>query len=367
MAIQVAIIGGNFSAFAAAKAYFKQAHANKDVHLTVISRSSHAYFNCAAPRLVVEPKLLDDVVFPVEKSLKTNSNGAAFTFVLGNVEKVDLEAKLIEVKAENGVQTVSYDFLILASGSRSENGAFKLNGDYKESLGAVKDLNKNVLAAKSIAVFGGGPTGVELCGELGFNYGTEKEIVLYTGKEGPVFELGQSRSAAAASKLADLKVKVINKVRYTKLEEKDGKTTAHLDDGTTKEFDFVVSAVQYFPNSEFLPELVKDKNGYVITDDHLYVKGFNNVLAIGDILAKSPKTLVDLKFSQHSLLVNFIKKEVFKKDSNPKAYSPTTLTIMVPISKKGGVGKLFGFGAPNFLVSMVKGKDFMIPKAKDGF
>lgn len=367
MAIEVAIIGGSYSAFVAAKAYFKEAQANKEVHLTLISKSSHSYFNCAAPRLIVEPKLLDDVIFPVEKALKANSNGAAYTFVLGNVEKVDFETKLIEVNAETGTKIVNYDFLILASGSRAQNSAFKLNGDYKESLAAVKDLNKKVFAAKSIAIFGGGPTGVELAGELGFNYGKDKAIVLYTGKEGPVFELDPSRSATASSKLADLNVRVVNKVKYTEIEEKDGKTTVHLDDNTTKDFDLVVSTVRYYANSEFLPDLVKDKNGYVVTDDYLYVKGFKNVIAIGDILAKSPKTLVDLKFSQTSLVVNFIKKEIFKKGGNPKPYSPTTLTIVVPISKKGGVGKLFGYGAPSFVVAMVKGKDFMIPKAKDSF
>ena len=100
-------------------------------------------------------------------------------FLIGTAERLDLESKHVVVATGNGERAVGFDILILATGTRTTGGAsFKGIGSYEATRNALHDIQDNVKKATSIVIGGAGVTGVETAGELGFEYGTQKNITV---------------------------------------------------------------------------------------------------------------------------------------------------------------------------------------------
>lgn len=180
----IVMIGGSYAGITAAKTIF--GHNDKSTRVTLISSSSNAFFTVASPRLIMEPERIDKVLFPVEKTLEKYSNGVDFKFILGKVLSTNFDNNSLIVENGKDKQSINYDYLIVASGSRTDDTAFKLGGDHQDTIDSIKRLNRSTKDAKKIIIWGGGPTGVETAGELGYLYGKEKEVVLYTGLTGPL-------------------------------------------------------------------------------------------------------------------------------------------------------------------------------------
>jgi len=359
----IVIIGGSFAGITAAKTIF--GHKDKSTHVTLISPSTHAYFTVATPRLIVEPEKIDEVLFPVEKTMEKYSNGVDFKFVLGKVLSTNFNNNSLVVETDKGKQTISYDYLVVASGSRTDDTAFKLDGAHQGTVDSIKRLNRSTKDAKKIIILGGGPTGVETAGELGYLYGKEKEILLYSGLTGPLLQLGPKKSAEAVSRLNDLGVQVINNKKASNFDKSGTHSRVVFKDGSFEEADVIIPAYGVTPNSEFLDAKFLDSSGYLKTDEFLRVKGHHNVLGLGDILSIGENTILSLKYSQGAAFESAVNVEIFGKDAKLKAYSPTKTTLGVPISRTGGVGMVFGWSFPSFFIKLLKSKDYMIPKAGD--
>ncbi|KAK6457326.1 uncharacterized protein RJT20DRAFT_127544 [Scheffersomyces xylosifermentans] len=360
---EVIIVGGSFAGILAAKALLGSKKNVNDLKLniTLISPSESAFFNIASPRVIFEQNKADSIFFDLEKTLQKYAKHTSHTvkFVKGFVEHADLEEQSILVS--NG-STLKYDNLIIASGNRSVNPAFKLDNqrDSKFTIESIKKLGQQIKAAKSIAVIGGGATGVELAGEIAFNYGTEKEITLFTGSSQPIPALNKSYGDKATKQLEGLHVKVVNNKKAKSYDD----TTVEFNDGKVQTFGLVIPVHKYTPNTEYLPKEVLDKDGYVVTDENYRLKKYHNVIAVGDVLSMGSKSVVDLAYGQKAGVENTIDYEVFGNTSvTLKNYKKLGTILLVPISKNGGVGTAFGLPFPNFLVRTLKAKDFMISKA----
>lgn len=332
----IVIIGGSYAGINAAKLVF--GHKNQSVNVTLISSSTNAYFNVSTPRLIVEPDKIDKTLFPVEKTLKKYSNGVDYRFVLGKVVSTNFNNYSLIVEIDKTRQTIDYDYLIVASGSRTYNPAFKLDDNYQDTVDAIKKLNRSTKCAKKIIILGGGATGVETAGELGFLYGKEKEIVLYTGLAGPLEPLGASNSKASTNKLIGLGVKVVNNKRSTSFDESGALSKVIFEDGSSDDADVVIPVYGLKPNSEFLNKKFLDSCGYLKTDKYFRVEGHSNILGLGDILSVGENTIVNLTYAQKTTFESVVEVEFFGKNSKLKPYSPIKTTIFVPISRNGGIG-----------------------------
>ncbi|EGW32897.1 uncharacterized protein SPAPADRAFT_60240 [Spathaspora passalidarum NRRL Y-27907] len=363
---KVIIIGASYGGILALKTLLstKKCH-TKDISLdiTIIAPNDHTYFNIASPRLLTELNLASKVVFKIKDVIEKLSRGTEHTvgFVQGSVQKVDLDDKSLTIL--NSDRTFNYDNLIIASGTRTDFPGFKLDNqkDQTYSIEAIKILSKQIEDAKSIAIIGGGSTGVEVAGELGYKYGKQKEeIVLYTGASRPLPTLPENQSSKATTKLERLGVTIVNdKVNVRE-------NSVELANGSIVKYSLVITAYKHIPNTEFLPANVLNKTGYVITDSHLRLKQHPEVICVGDALEIGQRSVVDLVYGQKSVIESTIQVEVFGNASKPKSYeAPKSTTMVVPIGKEGGVGLAFGWNVPNFLVSILKAKDFMISKAGD--
>jgi NADH dehydrogenase FAD-containing subunit len=361
MTRNVVILGGNYAGITAAKIFLDTVIPRSgpdSFNVTLISSSSHSYFNIGAPRLIVEPEYLKDTIFPVKDSFRKYPQ-SQLLFAHGTVTAVDLNSRNLIVDDHT---TISFDILVIATGARTEDASFKLATTHEASLEAVKKLNESTKLAKKIAVIGGGPTGVETAGELKSHY-PEKQVILYTGASQPLDGLA-NLGYHAAKKLDALGVRIVNGLRVESTKVVSGQTVLRLSDGSTTTVDAVVPAGGLTANSDYLPQSVLDEQGFVITDEFLRVKGYEFVYALGDIVSGISKTTVDLKYVQVSTIASTVLHDLVDNSTKLVAHAnPSSLTIAVPISMSGGVGVFKGWGIPNFLVRQAKSKDFMISKA----
>lgn len=354
------IAGGSFGAILSLRAISKLI---PFARITIVSKSTHAYWVPAGPRLVVKPELVNKCVFELQKTISKYSKTA--NLINGSVLKVNPDTKTASIETKGKQQQIFYDYLIMATGSRTSNGTFKNAATAASVKEQFQNLYNKTKAAKKVVVIGGGPTGVELSGELAEQYGKDKEIVLYSGDKYPLPQVDTNRRINTQERLEKLGVKVVNDLWLDSVEQQNGEGyKLKFKNGTEETADFYVNATGVIPNTDYLDSSYLDKSGMVVVDENLHLKGHNDIYAIGDIVSGGGSTFLDAVSAQYPTLKAALKHDIVKSSASYKPYSKSKkVTIMVPISSRGGIGLIFGWGIPNFMVRIIKSKYFMIPIA----
>jgi len=173
---QVLILGGSYAGVSTAHRLLKQAPKDS-VSITLVSPNSEMYWNIASPRVLTGDMPVAKVFKPIADGFKKYDD--RFKFVLGKAESVDFAVKQVIVAGSDGKKTLGYDYLIIATGTRSVDGLpFKSVGSSEETREALNAFTQKVIAAKSILLAGGGVTGVEVAGEIAYTHGKTKKISL---------------------------------------------------------------------------------------------------------------------------------------------------------------------------------------------
>ncbi|CAI5758040.1 unnamed protein product [Candida verbasci] len=356
----IIIIGASYAGILALKSILNKTNQYEQIKLNiiVITPNDKAFYNVATPRLLIEYEKIDNVLFSIKETvdnIAAKYSNHSVNFIQGTVKSVDLENHEVVIQSK-----YKYDNLIIASGSRSIMPCWKLDNEKDQSLtiNSIKHLSQQIKNSKSIAIIGGGTTGVETSGELASNY-SDKKITLYSGSK-IVLQSIPCLSSKAEDQLKKLGVEIIN----NKQVEVDGNKVKY--DDIVQEYDLVIQAQKLIPNSEFLPNQVLE-NGYVKTDEFFRLHSFPEVICLGDILSIGSHSLVDLLYNQKNVFDKVISYEIFKDESILfQGYKQSTrATMVVPIGKNGGVGVVFGIPIPSFLVYWIKSRDYMISKARD--
>lgn len=355
MSVRVVIVGGSFSAHIAFTALYK---INPELEVTIVSPNTHSYFNIAAPRLLIEPEKFDKVIFSIKDFVSRRSKGKG-NYVNGSVVGVDFDSNTITVDSDDKSE-IHYDILVLATGTASKFKGFKVNESHKVAKKSIEETAESIKSSKTIAIIGAGPIGVETAGEIAHKY-SSINVSLFTGKIGPLAAFPVFTNGATA-KLEALGVDIINHIRSRSF---DG-NTVHFDNGDSKTFDLVIDATSQTANSDYLPDSVKDDRGLVLTNKQLLVKGTSNVLAIGDIVSGSARSVVDFKLGQLGTFKATI-RNILDMSSVTNEWRPVNDTVLVPISLKGGEGSLYGWHCPSWLVRLLKGKTYYIKRAGQEF
>jgi NADH dehydrogenase FAD-containing subunit len=184
MAKTVLILGASFAGIKVAHSLLKTTLPQvKDLKVILVSPSTHAYWNLASPRAIIPGLIPDEKLFAAIEPHFTKYPAGHFEFVLGRATAVDPESKKVDIQTESGLRQIPYDTLVVATGASAVGGGpWKAHGSYQEALDNLHTTQERVKRAKSIVVGGGGVTGVETAGELGFEYGRNKEITLVSFK-----------------------------------------------------------------------------------------------------------------------------------------------------------------------------------------
>lgn len=310
------------------------------------------------------------------------------------------------------------DALVVATGIRTRfelfNSPTTVTDSVDARLGQYADFAAKLRTASSIVIAGAGPTGVEFAGEVAEAMARARaerpsssssggarpaEVTLVTGSEHVLNRYGHvGMSITAEEQLQGLGVKVVNHARVVNVDRDEAGNGVHirLDNGTAIEADMYVDCTGAIPNTSALPQawLVPESSPdrlrphAVATDPHTLRVASTSpewpVFAVGDVLAHSPGGMLAVRSSvpaaMSHLAADLLGSEMVKARASadgwpagskkapklelfyPDALIPRS-TVLVPVGKCRGVGLLVGIKAPSWMVSMVKGKSYMLSSA----
>ena len=213
--------------------------------------------------------------------------------VHGRIVAADLDARQVQIEAADGTaSTERFDALVIATGA--SNGFWRHDRvEDQEAIDAdLAATSAQIDAASTIAIVGGGPTGVSVADNLARRGGTE--VHLFHGGDLPLPGYHPKGRRWIAEQLAADGVHVHPGHRA---ELPDGFVSDELTTGPVTwstgqepfEADVTMWAVGGVrPHTGFLPADVLDDDGFVRVDEHLRVPGHPGVFAVGDVAATDP-------------------------------------------------------------------------------
>jgi NADH dehydrogenase FAD-containing subunit len=329
------------------------------------TQNSHFYWNLASVRAIV-PGILEEeqytrpiapgfAKYPVE----------AFEFIIGTAEAVNAADKTVKVTvgADGSVRELSYDHLVVATGTRTIDGSapmpWKNNGTHEEITALLASTQEKVKVAKHIVVAGAGATGVETAAELAFEYGNpkdadvKKEIVLLSGDKEVLN--GDSIAGSVTNELKKLHVVVRGSARVVSTNVlPDGKTEVVLQSGEKIVTDLYLPTMGMTPNTEFLSDVLLTDQKFVDIDEFYRVKGAENVWAAGDVVWK-PRGSFVITDKQAAGVAKNIDAVLRGKNPTPVKTLPFDV-LMVATGRSRGAGRMGPVKAFSLMVYFIKGK-----------
>ncbi len=174
MGAKVLIVGGGFGGLNAAKTLSR----HREIEILMVDRRNHHLFQPLLYQVAMAALSPADIAVPIRSILSGRPN---VRVVLAEVTEIDFDKR----QAKIGQKTESYDFLVLACGSRHSyfgHDEWEQDAPGLKTLEQATEIRRRVLSAYEEAeaetnpsrqtelltfvVIGGGPTGVELAGAL---------------------------------------------------------------------------------------------------------------------------------------------------------------------------------------------------------
>lgn len=314
---------------------------------------------------LVDPKEYFEVPYAqlramVDGGSFSSSTRALYTTLLPKVTHINKKAIGLEDKKVllEGGESLSFDYLVVATGSSFPTMKMikGTNGSMNERNESLEKEAQRIKKSSSVLIIGGGSVGVELAGEIAYEY-PSKTITLVEGGERLLGSLSEPMSKRASSVLAELKVNILTN---TKLSEKEKGVWI---DSHKKEYraDIVYQSVGMKAESSWLTtsgEVELDKRGHVKVDSSLRSVKNPSIFVLGDVNDVKEIKVGMFAMMQAGLTIKNIKKLIKNSNSPLSTYSPKKPMGMVPIGKKKGAVQM-PFMHPHFLIG-IKQKDLLV-------
>jgi NADH dehydrogenase len=299
---RVVIVGGGFGGLTAARVF-----RNARVELTVIDKTNHHLFQPLLYQVATASLAPSDITAPIRWLLRRQWNTVV---LLGEVCEIDVNRQIVRFEPEH--RDVSYDYLILAPGSRHAYfghdewepmaPGLKTIDDGREIrrrfLLAFERAEKSLDPAEQAAyltfvVVGGGPTGVELSGAFPLiakkalrrdfrRIDTERtRVVLLEGGPRILPSFPESLAAYAHRALTELGVEVHTSSIVTKIEPR---AVCVGDERIETKTIFWAAGNAASPLGRFLGVPI-DGVGRVLVEPDLSIPGHPEVFVVGDLAA----------------------------------------------------------------------------------
>jgi NADH dehydrogenase len=303
---RVVIVGGGFGGLAAARKL-----RGADVDVTLIDRLNHHLFQPLLYQTAAGGLSSSDCASPIRPALK---RGANITVLMA--EAIDLDPERWQLVLDRG-EHLEYDSLIVACGART---SYFGRDEWADVSFGVKTLADAVALRErffgafeeaersddqtarnewlTFVVVGGGPTGVEVAGQLAITAKTMKgdfrrvepqraRVILLDAGDRLVAAFSEKLSAKVARYLDDLGVIVREGARATAINERGvtievGEASERIDSRTV----IWAAGVQAVPFTEVIARATgaeTDRGGRIRVGANLSVPGHPEISVIGDV------------------------------------------------------------------------------------
>ncbi len=312
---RVVIIGSGFGGLTAAKA-LKRA----DVDVTLVAKTTSHLFQPLLYQLATGILSAGDIAPTTRLILKHNKNCQV---LLGEVQNIDLEAKTVTSKLMTMETVLPFDYLIVAAGAEQNyfgNDHFATFAPGMKTIDDALEVRGRILGAFEAAevttdpfertrrltfvVVGGGPTGVELAGQIvelaqrtlpgAFRTidPAECRVMLFDGSPFVLSPMGENLGMKAQRRLEKMGVEVypnsvVTDVDYMGINVKNKET------GEERRVECACkvwsAGVAASPLGKMIADQCEgtevDRAGRVVVEPDLTVKGHTDVFVVGDMMA----------------------------------------------------------------------------------
>jgi NADH dehydrogenase FAD-containing subunit len=273
----------------------------------------------------------------------------------GRITDVDLDASRVHITAADGTTAdIAYDALVIATGVT--NGFWR--DDRVESLDAaearIAESARRLSDARTIAVIGGGATGVSVADNLA--RAGHDDVHLFLGGEEP---LPSHHPSVRRWMDRTLQADGVTVHRGHRAVLPGGAAPDSITDGpvewSTGQPPFAADAVVWTvgavrPHTAFLPAGILDAYGFVTVDAHLQVPGHPRVFAIGDVAASDPLRSSARNWGHRVIIANV--------EDAVKGRAPRR-TFSAPEHRWGSI---LGLQPEGLTVAQANGKRFRVPR-----
>ncbi|XP_058183393.1 uncharacterized protein LOC131301236 [Rhododendron vialii] len=341
---KVVVVGGGVAGSLVAKTL--QDHA----HVVLIDLKEYFEIPWASLRSLVEPSF-------AERSVINHSE------YLPNADIVIATATNVtesEILTEQG-QLIEYDYLVIATG-HVDTGALARS----EKLSYYQAEHQKIKSSNTILIIGGGPTGVELAGEIAVDFPDKKVIVVHRGSRLLEF-IGHRASRKALDWLTSKKVEVILEQSVNLSSVSDG--AYQTSGGETITADCHFNCTGKPMGSSWLRETVLknslDIHGRLMVDENLRVKGRTNVFGIGDI-TDLPEIKQGYLAQRHAQVAAKNLKLLMTggEECEMGIYKPAWPLAIVSLGRNEAVMQIFFLTIIGCIPGMIKSRDLFVGKTR---
>ncbi|KAM6916446.1 ferroptosis suppressor protein 1 [Xenentodon cancila] len=353
--VHVVVVGGGFGGITAA-----QQLKSRGLKFTLIDMRDAFHHNVAALRASVQPGFAQRTFIPYAKTFGDS-------FVQGRVDRVDTDRQVVVLQ---GGREIQYTHLILCTGMDGPfPGKFNTETSYQSAVQTYEDFVKQIQAADSVLVVGGGSTGVEMAAEIKTEYPDKKVVLIHSKTELADPELLLSVRQQAKEILLEKGVELVLGQKVSNLSElKLNVTQKNLlvstDKGETLTADLVISCAGLRVNTAaYGTSLSRSmaENGTLKVNNHLQINGFSNIFAVGDCAnVAEPKTAYHAQLHAAVAVTN-IANSVTERELTE--YNTGNITMLLAMGRDDGVGQFSGWRVPRFLVALGKSRDLLLWKS----
>lgn len=304
-------------------------------------------------RSMVEPSFAERVVINHRDYF---TNGRLVTSAAVDITERD-------VLTANG-ERIEYDYLVIATGH-----SYSFPKTRTEKISQYEGELEKIKSSNSILIVGGGPTGVELAGEIAVDFPEKKVTLVHRGPR-----LLEFISPKAAKKTLDWltakKVEVILGQSVNLDAVSDGCYETSGGETIKADCHFLCTGIPV--GSSWLKETILknalDSRGCLVVDEHFRVRDHKNVFAIGDI--------TDIKEIKQGYLAQKHAEITAKNvtllinggaESKLVSYKAAGSALaIVSLGRKEGVAQFPFVTVIGCIPGMIKSKDLFVGKTRKG-
>lgn len=343
---RVVVIGGGVAGSLIAKSLQFTAD------VTLVDTKEYFEITWASLRATVEPEFGERSVINHRDYL---INGRVVTSAAINITDT-------EVLTADGYLIV-YDYLVIATGHMDPVPKTRT-----ERLNEYETENQKIKSAHSILIVGGGPTGVELAGEIAVDFPDKRVTLVHRGSR--LLEFVGPKAADKTldwlkSKNIEVKLKESVDLNSSSDESKIYQTSA----GESIKADCHFLCTGKPLGSAWLKDTILknnlDKHGRLMVDENLRVKGQRNVFAIGDI-TDIPEIKQGYLAQKHALVAAKNLKILMDGDRESKmaTYRPGSVMAIVSLGRKDAVAQFPFTTVIGCIPGLIKSRDLFVGKVR---
>lgn len=356
----IAIVGAGYGGASLAK------ELQYDADIVLIDPRD-AFVNVAGSlRAIAQPEWAPNMFFPLDQVLTRG------TLLRDRAVSVDAQG----VALASG-QRVEADYIVLATGSTYP---YPANPIAESTAGAIEDFHRThqqVAEADKVLIFGAGPVGLELAGEIKEVW-PEKEITILDPADGLLPGFLPEVQTELLSQLDDLGITLLLGTRVTAAPTTEPgqrqPTTVRTTGGQHIAADIWFRAHGVTLNTDYLADrqlTERTSSGAVRVTSRLNVEGYEHVYAIGDI-TDMPEAKMAGYAGQHATTVAQNIRAQIAGAVPDAVYQPLGYPmVLLPLGTRTGVGQLPSPDGPIAtsaeVVSEYKGADIFTARFAEQF